>query len=388
MPRSWKWEAQVSRPVEWRTALYDGLLELTPRSDPELFGDLSHSRRRFVAVDESAWGVYQKEITSLLDRYRLEWNNPPSLLPGGEDAKTRESANRISDEMNAFGVARFDEPPIAIGGGVLHDVFGMVAGEYRRGVSWDFIGTTLVAAIDSMFALKCGVSAGWKNRAGLYHPARLSMTDARFFQTLPPHQIRDGFAEIIKIAVAGDCALFRLLEEDGPRVAEERFRSYDGPSEEILHRSISWMLRELKRNPFERETARASYLGHNISPGLEPTVTHGHAVALDIAWTGMIAWRRGLIGRFVRDRILRLIRSFGLDVWHPAMADTDRLVAALSDAARHRGGQQLIPTPDRVGRVTYLGDVTTDELRRAVEDQHQWESDGLRSDGAKDGGRP
>ncbi|WP_018833150.1 3-dehydroquinate synthase [Salinispora tropica] len=377
MPRSWKWEAKVARPVAWSTALYDGLLDLTPRTEPTLFGDLDRSRRRFVTVDECVWTLYQKEVTGLLDRYRLEWNNPPCLLPGGEDAKTRDSANRIYDEMDAFGVPRFDESPIAIGGGVLHDVFGLVAGEYRRGVSWDFIGTTLVAAIDSMFALKCGVNEGWKNRSGLYHPARLSLTDARFFRTLEPHQIRDGFAEIIKVAVAGDPALFRLLEEHGPRVSEERFPAADDASEEILSRSMSWMMRELKRNPFEHETARASYLGHNISPGLEPTLTHGHAVALDIAWTSMIAWRRGLIGRYVRDRILRLIRSLGLDVWHPAMEDTDRLAAALSDTARHRGGQQRIPTPSRVGRVTYLGDVTTDELRRAVEDQHQWESDDL-----------
>ncbi|WP_025619702.1 3-dehydroquinate synthase family protein [Salinispora cortesiana] len=387
MARSWKWEAQVTRPVRWSTALYDGLLELTPRSEPTLFGDLDRSRRRFVTIDESVWRLYQKEITGLLDRYRLEWNNPPCLLPGGEDAKTRDEADRIYDEMDAFGVPRFGEPPIAIGGGVLHDVFGLVAGEHRRGVSWDFIGTTLVAAIDSMFALKCGVNTGWKNRAGLYHPARSSMTDARFFRTLQEHAIRDGFAEIIKVAVAGDAALFRILEEHGPRVAEERFRATDDASEEILSRSISWMMRELKRNPFEHETARASYLGHNISPGIEPIETHGHAVALDIAWTSMIAWRRGLIGRFVRDRILRLIRSLGLDVWHPAMADTQRLAAALSDTARHRGGQQRIPTPTRVGRVTYLGDVTTDELRRAVEDQHQWDSGDLRSDTAKEGGR-
>ncbi|NIL57142.1 3-dehydroquinate synthase family protein [Salinispora arenicola] len=387
MPRSWKWDAQVARPVEWSTSLYDGLLDQTPGRQPHLFGDLNLSRRRFVTVDDSVWKLYQKDISGLLNRYHIEWNDPPCLLPGGEDAKTRDGANRIYDEMDAFGVPRFGEPPIAIGGGVLHDVFGLVAGEYRRGVSWDFIGTTLVSAIDAMFALKCGVSAGWKNRVGLYHPARFSMTDARFFRTLEPHHIRDGFAEIVKIAVAGDSTLFRILEQHGPRVVAERFRSADDDSEEILSRSISWMMRELKRNPFEGETARASYLGHNISPGLEPTVTHGHAVALDIAWTSMIAWRRGLIGRYVRDRILYLIRSLGLDVWHPAMADTDRLAAHLSDTARHRGGHQRIPTPSRLGRVTYLDDVTTDELRRAVEDQHLWEAGDLRAYGSKEGSR-
>ncbi|NIL43890.1 sedoheptulose 7-phosphate cyclase [Salinispora arenicola] len=387
MPRSWKWDAQVARPVEWSTSLYDGLLDLTPGRQPHLFGDLNLSRRRFVTVDDSVWKLYQKDISGLLNRYHIEWNDPPCLLPGGEDAKTRDGANRIYDEMDAFGVPRFGEPPIAIGGGVLHDVFGLVAGEYRRGVSWDFIGTTLVSAIDAMFALKCGVSAGWKNRVGLYHPARFSMTDAHFFRTLEPHHIRDGFAEIVKIAVAGDSTLFRILEQHGPRVVAERFRSADDDSEEILSRSISWMMRELKRNPFEGETARASYLGHNISPGLEPTVTHGHAVALDIAWTSMIAWRRGLIGRYARDRILHLIRSLGLDVWHPAMADTDRLAAHLSDTARHRGGHQRIPTPSRLGRVTYLDDVTTDELRRAVEDQHLWEAGDLRAYGSKEGSR-
>ncbi|MDM4721892.1 3-dehydroquinate synthase [Micromonospora sp. WMMA1363] len=378
MPRLQKWDAQVVKPVQWSTMLYDGLLDLTSDEEPTLFGDLDASRRRFIAVDQNVWTLYQSEITGLLDRFGVEWNDPPCVLPGGEAAKTRESTHLVYEAMESFGVARFGEPPIAIGGGVLHDVCGLAAGEYRRGVSWDFIATTLVSAIDAMFALKCGVSEGWKNRAGLYHPARSSATDARFFRTLGQHHVRDGFAEITKIAVAGDPLLFRVLEEHGPQVAAERFQKTPDVSQEILERSVTWMMRELTQNPFEHETARASYLGHSISPGLEPTVTHGHAVALDIAWTSMVAWRRELVGPEVRDRILRLIKSLGLDVWHPAMADTDRLLAALADATRHRGGRQLVPTPVRIGQVTYL-DISGDELCRAVEDQHRWELDDLRA---------
>ncbi|WP_028479223.1 iron-containing alcohol dehydrogenase [Nocardia sp. CNY236] len=364
-----QWHADATQRVQWSTGVYQGLLDVTPEEIPTLFGDLDASRRRFLAVDANVWRIYGQQITDLLNRFGVEYSDP-CIIQGGESAKTRDTARQVYKELEKFGVARFGEAPIAIGGGVLHDLFGMVAGEYRRGLTWEFIGTTVTAAIDAMFALKCAVNDEWKNRSGLYHPARYSWTDPRFFETLPLSDIRAGFAEVIKVAVAGDQVLFDLLEDNGPRVVGERFQGADEAAAEILARAIAWMMCELESNPWERNPARASYLGHNISPGIEPRLPHGRAVALDIAWTTMIAWRRDLVDLATRDRILQVIRSAGLEVWHPVMEESQRLIAALEDTALHRGGEQLVPTPIGIGSVTYLNDITTAELLGAVEDQH------------------
>lgn len=376
MVRSRTWTRRAVRRVKWTAGIATGLLDHTPESAPNLFG-LADSRRRFVVMDENVWRHYGDAITALLSRYGIQYNDPPLLIPGGEHAKTRAAVDQVLSAMDSFGVARFGEPPQGWGGGVLHDILGLAAGEFRRGVAFDFFATTLVCAIDSMFALKCAVNQGWKNRAGLYHPARYSWTDPQFFRTLTDDDIREGTAEIIKWAIAGDRRLFRLLEDHASRVVSEKYQGTDRATAAILCRTIAGMMTELSGNPYELVTARPSYLGHGISPALEPRLKHGQAVALDVLLTTMVAWRRGLISPTQRDRIVALIRGVGLQPWDSALEDTSGLLRALGDTALHRGGRQNITAPVGLvarhvtlplgAKVAYL-ELTQSDLERARDD--------------------
>lgn len=376
MARVKTWSARATRRVKWTTGVVPGLLDREPGEFPSLFGDLRLSRRRFVVIDEQVWDFYGTRIVGLLGRYGIE-HNEPLILPGGEGAKTRESVDRILSEMQRFGVPRFGNTVVGWGGGVLHDTLGVAASEWRRGVEFTFFATTLVAAIDTMFALKCAISGLWKNRSGSYHPASRSWTDPQFFATLSDEDIREGMAEIIKWAVGGDARLFRLIAEHGARVIGEKFQGEDAATAAILNRTIRGMLRELAGNPYEASPRRRSYIGHGISPGFEPAARHGEAVTLDILLTALIAQRRGLISERQTHGIVHVIRSTGLPVWHPVLDDTDRMMEALKDTAQHRGGKQLIPAPvGRWGslvtlpigtRVAYL-ELSRAEIERARDD--------------------
>lgn len=359
------------RDLTWYAHIQPGLLDLRPAERPDLFGPLDRSRRRFLIVDDAVFATYGPRILRLLDRYGID-HPGPCTIPGGEHSKTGATVEAIHGRMEEWGVPRFGEPILLWGGGVIHDIGGYAAATYRRGVPYVCIGTTLVAAIDAMFALKVATNDLYKNRIGAYHPPLSAYVDPAFFATLTRQQILDGTGEIFKVAVALDGGLFPLLEEHAARVIAERFQGRDGIALEILERTLAAMATELSGNPYETNPKRASYAGHNISPAMEPQLTHGTAVALDLVITTLISFRRGHIDKHYRDRIVSLARCLGLPLWHKALEQPSKLFAALVDTARHRGGRQLVPAPaGQPGTVRYLDGITPSELERALTDLHQ-----------------
>ena len=78
------------------------------------------------------------------------------------------------------------------------------------------IPTTLIGLIDASVSIKVGCNHGkMKNRLGAYHASSRVLLDFGFLETLPIDQVRNGIAEIIKIATVGHREVFELLEKHG-----------------------------------------------------------------------------------------------------------------------------------------------------------------------------
>ncbi|MFI9741600.1 iron-containing alcohol dehydrogenase [Streptomyces sp. NPDC052494] len=353
--------------LTWYASIKRGLLDSEPKDAPLLFGPRDRSRRRLVVLDETVHDHYGERILALLARYGIT-HPDPLTIPGGEATKTNATVERVHAAMESWGVPRFDEPLLVWGGGVAHDVAGFAAATYRRNVPYIMVGTTLVAAIDAMYALKVATNAHYKNRIGAYHPPVIAYADPAFFATLTDDQILDGVGEIFKVAVALDGRLFGLLEAHGARAISEKFQGQDRETLAILRRSLAAMAPELSDNPYEHNPARKSYAGHSISPAMEPDITHGTAVVLDLLVTTVLAWQRGHVTTGYRDRIVALAAALGLPVWHSVLECPASLWAALVDTTRHRGGRQLVPAPGgQPGTVQYLNSITEAELSGALD---------------------
>src|SRR6185295_8645704 len=79
--------------------------------------------------------------------------------------------------------------------------------------------TTLLAMVDSALGGKTGVNHPLgKNLIGAFHQPRLVLSDINTLATLPPRELRAGWAEVIKHAVIRDAGLFEMLETGGWRL--------------------------------------------------------------------------------------------------------------------------------------------------------------------------
>src|SRR3546814_650289 len=140
----------------------------------------------------------------------------PIVLPPGEGTKSWAQLAELIDRLLALGVERNDHV-IALGGGVIGDLVGFAASVVKRGCNFIQVPTTLLSQVDSSVGGKTAIntSAG-KNLVGTFHQPSLVMIDPRVLATLPPRELRAGYAEVIKYGLIDDAAFFAWCETNGP----------------------------------------------------------------------------------------------------------------------------------------------------------------------------
>lgn len=73
-----------------------------------------------------------------------------------------------------------------------------------------------------------------KNRLGAYHAPAMTFLDFTFLRTLPAGQVRNGFAELVKISSVSDLRIWQLLESHGEALIDTKFGRADGAKAEIM----------------------------------------------------------------------------------------------------------------------------------------------------------
>lgn len=333
--------------------------------------------RCLAVVDANVNRLYGFQIQEYFKHYNIDLTISPVTI--SEPAKTITTFLSIVDAFSEFNLVR-KEPVLIIGGGLLTDVAGFACAAYRRSTNYIRIPTTLISLVDAGIAIKVAVNHGkLKNRLGAYHPPKKVILDFSFLRTLPTDQVRNGMAELVKIAVVSNLEVFELLEEYGEDLLRTHFGYIDGTPaiKEVAHRvtyeSIKTMLELETPNLRELDLDRVIAYGHTWSPTLElaPAVPlfHGHAVNIDMAFSATIAERRGYISAQDRDRILGLMSRIGLALDHPLL-DGDLVWHATQSITQTRDGLQRAAMPKPIGECFFVNDMTREELDAAL-DEHK-----------------
>ena len=329
--------------------------------------------RCLMVVDETVLDLYRDRIEAYFAHHGLALS--VFAVSIRETAKSLDTLERIVDAFADFGLVR-KEPVLVVGGGLTTDVAGFACATYRRGTNYLRIPTTLIGLIDASVAMKVAVNHGkYKNRLGAFHASQQVLLDFAFLATLPTDQVRNGMAELIKIAVVANSRLFDLLEKYGEDLLATRFGHRDGTPElrELAHQgtydAIETMLRLEVPNLHELDLDRVIAYGHTWSPTLElaPEVPlfHGHAISVDMAFSATVAERRGYITTGDRDRILRLFSGLGLTIDSPYLTP-ELLARATESIVQTRDGLLRAAAPRPIGTCHFMNDLEQAELEEAL----------------------
>ncbi len=298
----------------------------------------------------------------------------------GEKAKTLRTVEQIVDAFADFGLLR-KEPVLVVGGGLTTDVAGFACASYKRSTNYIRIPTTLIGLIDASVSIKVAVNHGkHKNRLGAYHASQKVLLDFSLLATLPEDQVRNGMAELVKIAVVANAGIFDLMEKYGEDLLRTRFGHLDGDeqlsevADTITYDAIKTMLTLEVPNLHELDLDRVIAYGHTWSPTLElmpeRPFFHGHAIAIDMAFSATIAQQRGHISVMERDRILGLISGLGLAIDSPHLTP-ELLRSATASIVQTRDGLLRAALPSPIGSCVFVSDLGADELDHVLEAHHE-----------------
>jgi 3-dehydroquinate synthetase len=358
------WQLETSHVISYDVVETSDIF--SPDNDALMFGDTGRASRRFVVVDEVVYDTRVEQIHGYFEQRGVEARIFP--IAATEQNKTFDLFFQIARELDAFRLDRRHEPIIAMGGGVLTDVVSMVASCYRRGTPCVRVPTTLMGCVDAAIGVKTAVNFnGFKNRIGSFEAPIACILDRSFLSTLPMRHILNGLSEIVKLALIRSAPLFELLEAEGKAAVLDRFQT---KGTAIFRDAIHVMLEELQHNLFETVLERAVDYGHTFSPILEMQdihgVLHGEAVAIDAAFSAILAQERGLIPPFLCNRVLNTMADLGLPLHHPLL-DADMLWAGLEERTAHRDGFQRVPLMKNLGEATFVNDITRVELAHGLD---------------------
>ena len=85
-----------------------------------------------------------------------------------------------------------------------------------RGIDFVQLPTSLLAQVDSSVGGKTAINTrAGKNLVGAFYQPRMVLADVACLDSLPPRELRAGYAEMVKHAAIGDVPMIDWFERNG-----------------------------------------------------------------------------------------------------------------------------------------------------------------------------
>lgn len=318
-----------------------------------------------IVKDLYAQDIYNKMIES-------GFNADLFVFPAGEKSKTRKTKEIIEDAMIEKSYRR-DCAIIAIGGGVVTDLAGFIAGTYGRGVPFINYATTHLAAADASIGGKTAVDTDMAtNLIGLINQPVKVYIDIEAWKTLPKKQLVNGLCETIKHACLADSEFFTYLENNIDKILEYNTEV----CEHVAERNCSIKYNVVMQDENEKNMREILNLGHTVGRAIETVsnyrLLHGEAVSIGLVAEVNLAKSYGYVSEEDRKRVIALLDKVGLPTEVPDYIDKEELVKKLYTDKKVRGGklrfvlQEGIGSIKKFGEDVYAKQVPEEDIRKII----------------------
>lgn len=311
---------------------------------------LAGNIRKFAVItDSNVSELYARPICERLLREGYEVDM--FVFPAGEKSKTRETKARIEDAMLEKGYRR-DCCIIAVGGGVVTDISGFIAGTYGRGVPFINYATTLLAAADASVGGKTAVDTPLAtNLIGLFNQPEKVYIDIEAWTTLPEREVRSGMAETIKHACMASEDMFEFLEENMDDIMS--FSQF--ACEYIAENNCQIKYKVVMQDERESGLREILNLGHTVGRAVETVsdyeLLHGEAVAIGLVAQALLSESLGYMTKEQVKRVIALLEKAGLPTSIPSYVNRDVLVQKLYTDKKVRSGKLRFVLQKGIGDV-------------------------------------
>ncbi len=277
-------------------------------------------------------------------------------FPAGEKSKTRQTKAMIEDSMLERGYRR-DCCILAVGGGVVTDLAGFIAGTYGRGVPFINYATSLLAAADASVGGKTAVDTPLAtNLIGLINQPQKVYLDLESWKTLPKREIYSGLAETIKHACLADAGFFDYLEAH----MDDILALDQAACEHIAEKNCSIKYHVVMKDEREAGLREVLNLGHTVGRAVETVseyhLLHGEAVSIGLVAEVKLSQQLGYMTQEQVDRVIALLKRAKLPTEIPDYIDREKLVKKLYTDKKVRDGKLRFVLQDGIGAIVCFGE--------------------------------
>ena len=246
-------------------------------------------------------------------RLELKKSLPPHVvveIKSGESQKNLTTCTTIWQKMTEMEMDR-KALVVNIGGGVIGDMGGFCASTYKRGIDFVQVPTTLLSMVDASVGGKLGIDFnGYKNHIGVFKIPASVIVSIRFLETLPPSELRSGYAEVLKHCLIADKAKWNSL-------ILQNWQAFD--FQETVRHSIALKDQITTEDPTEKGKRKILNFGHTLGHAVETffldtpnRLLHGEAIAIGMVCESYLSFLKKLISLEDLDQIVTyLIQVYG-----------------------------------------------------------------------------
>ena len=193
-------------------------------------------------------------------------------LPPGEKTKTLNGVINLLDEIDKLNLYPLNHV-LVIGGGTIQDTCATALALLKRGITWTFIPTTLLAQADSCIGSKTSINShNTKNLYGLFYSPQKIFIIAEFLKSLPEIEVLSGIGDSMHYLLLDInlCSKYTLdLIED---IIKNGLNNFINNSEKVL--KLSSTVHSIKKNfievdEFDKGERKVLNLGHSFGHALE-----------------------------------------------------------------------------------------------------------------------
>ena len=331
--------------------IWDTLVEfLAQKSYPSIF----------VLCDENTYQHCLPKLNVVLKNIDFK----TIIVKAGEQYKTIETCTYIWQQMMEQKAGR-KSLTINLGGGVVGDMGGFCASTFKRGMDFIQIPTTLLSQVDASIGGKLGIDfMEVKNSIGIFNNPQAIFIDTAFYKTLPPREIRSGFAEVLKHALIADPSQWERLQQI-EELSTVNWEHYLIPSLKIKRDIVA-------QDPFERGIRKALNFGHTIGHAVESyflnTATpllHGEAIAKGMIGESWLSMQYGDLSKDAYERIRAFILKIYGRVDIPSSA-YDELIATMKQDKKNEDHRINFTFLKKEGKAVINQTLGTEEILQSL----------------------
>ena len=269
---------------------------------------LDLNRKVMIVTDAGVPSSYAKQIAEQCKEAYIK------VLPQGEANKTLQSVEVVLKEMLENQFSRKD-CVVAVGGGLIGDLAGVVASLYMRGIDFYNVPTTFLAQVDSSIGGKTAVNLdGIKNVVGAFYQPKAVLIDPETLNTLSERLLLNGLMEALKMGITNDAELVAVFQE----------KDWKKHIDEIIEKSLLIKKYVVEQDEKESHLRKILNFGHTIGHGFE-SAAHGKYLHGECVAIGMLY----MVSQKLKDRLLKIYDNLGFDVPETSEFDMNEVKEAI-----------------------------------------------------------